>query len=131
MSIWKTKRGWTVKFKYEKRQYKKEGLASRAEAILWEAEKRKEVLAKAKPRKTPLTFSNIANRYLEHCQARMQKNTWRQKAFVYRSFIRYVGDPPAMEVTKQGVSDYLEVRRKQSGNKAANRDLRDLKALYN
>jgi integrase len=78
-----------------------------------------------------LTFSEIANRYLEDCQARMQKNTWRQKAFVYRSFIARTGDLPAVSVTKAQVIEHLQERRKGDGNKTANRDLRDLKALYN
>jgi integrase len=131
MSIWKGEWGWAAKFSFQKKQYKREGMASRTEAITWEAEKRKELLEETKPKETPLAFSDIANEYLLDCQARMQKNTWRQKAFVYRSFIGRIGDHAAINITKRQVIEHLQERRKQDGNKAANRDLRDLKALYN
>ncbi len=60
----------------------------------------------------------------------MQPNTCRQKAFVYRQFIGYVGNPLAQRVTRQMVSNYLGSTEQVRGKKAANRDLRDLKALY-
>jgi integrase len=78
------------------------------------------------------TFYDISALYLEDCEARFQLNTWRQKAFVYRSFLAFLGSNPPIEgITKQHITAYLQARRERDGNKAANRDLRDLKALYN
>lgn len=60
----------------------------------------------------------------------MQKNTWRQKTFVYRKFIELIGNKPAELVTKQDIDKHLMVRNQADGPKAANRDLRDIKALF-
>jgi integrase len=82
--------------------------------------------------------------YLEDCKARFQKNTWRQKAFVYRNFLAFINDDPAAEsITKQTFIEYLKFRRDQkdikdgklkkieNGSCVANRDLKEFKALYN
>jgi integrase len=70
--------------------------------------------------------------YLEDCEARFQKNTWRQKAFVYRNFLSFINeDPPADSISKQTFQEYLVCRTTIDGNCAANRDLKELKALYN
>jgi integrase len=70
--------------------------------------------------------------YLEDCKARFQKNTWRQKAFVYRNILTFISDDPiAEDIPKQTLVEYLKYRRHDDGNCAANRDLKELKALYN
>jgi integrase len=74
--------------------------------------------------------SELSVLYVEECAARMQRNTWRQKAFVLKSFREFVGDLPAHEISKRDIADYLSARRHEAGNKAANRDLRDIKACY-
>jgi len=81
--------------------------------------------------------------YLEDCQARFQKNTWRQKAFVYRNLLTFINDDPVAEsITKQKFIEYLISRKEQKDNKdrtaekpengvcVANRDLKEFKALY-
>lgn len=94
--------------------------------------KRKDLETQETARPIPLTFSQVSTKYLEYCQGRFQKNTWRQKAFVYRSFLRFLQDDPSAEsITSQIIGEYLQDRRETSGNIAANRDLRDLKAMYN
>ena len=112
---------------------------------------------------TPLTFAQVSNRYLESYSSDYhQKNTYRQKTFVFRAFITYHQEDP--EIEKLGPSDfraYLKarkdannfimlvkkelaveqkqflkdysflVRRKGSdGNKVANRDLKEFRAMF-
>jgi hypothetical protein len=56
----------------------------------------------------------VSTMYLEDCKARFQKNTWRQKAFVYRNFLAFINDDPAAEsITKQTFIEYLKFRRDQ------------------
>ena len=134
MSVWKDKKrkAWIAKFKYHNKQFKREGFETRAKALEWEVEKRNKLKNPPEPEMTPLTFSQISTMYLEDCQARFQKNTWRQKAFVYRNFLTCVNeDPPADSITKQTFVEYLKYRRASNGNCAANRDLKEFKALYN
>jgi integrase len=82
--------------------------------------------------------------YLEDCKARFQKNTWRQKAFVYRNFLTFINDDPEAElITKQTFIEYLKFRKEkkdktdrkakkaENGVYVANRDLKEFKALYN
>lgn len=133
MGVWKSKtRGWWVaKFQFQGKRHKKEGFKSRMEAILWESSKREELLA---PQiETPsISLHDLATEYLTHCQARMQKNTWKQKAFVYRSFLAFLGnDQPIANIITKQITDYLNNRASHRGKKVANRDLRDLKALFN
>ena len=54
------------------------------------------------------------------------------KAFVYRKFLTFFNeDPPADSITKQTFIEYLKFRGAKNGNCAANRDLKELKALFN
>ena len=134
MSVWKDQKRniWIAKFKYKRRQYKKEGFKTRSKALEWEVQKREELEKPVELEPTRLTFSQVSTSYLEDCQARFQKNTWRQKAFVYRNFLTFVNeDPPADSIPKQTFVEYLKYRRAKNGNCAANRDLKEFKALYN
>ena len=134
MGVSKSQWGWKASFWFQKKCYKKEGFRTRAEAKDWEVDRRRELEEEAKRANltSPPTFFDISAQYLEDCQARMQLNTWRQKAFVCRSFLEHLDyDPPAEDITKQEVADYLRNRQQTVSNKAANRDLRDIKALYN
>jgi integrase len=134
MGVWKSKsRGWWVaKFQHQGERYKKEGFTTRRAAVLWEAKKRQEVNARP-PKEIPMvSFQELATAYLDDIRPRMQLNTVRQKAFVYRSFIASLGaDVPVAIITTKQISDYLNTRAVEDGSKTANRDLRDLKALYN
>jgi integrase len=134
MSVWRNpKRNvWIAKFYHQNRQYKKEGFKTRSKAEGWVVEKRNQLKNPPAPEPILLTFSQASTKYLEDCQARFQKNTWRQKAFVYRKFLSYLNDDPVAEsITKQTFIEYLKYRRDLDGNCAANRDLKEFKALFN
>ncbi|MFC1515560.1 tyrosine-type recombinase/integrase [Thermodesulfobacteriota bacterium] len=134
MSVFKDKnrKVWIAKFKFQYKQYKKEGFKTRAKAWGWEMQKRNELKNPPAPETTPLTFSQVSTMYLEDCQSRFQKNTWRQKAFVYRNFISFINDDPdADSIFKQTFVEYLRHRKGKVGNIAANRDLKEFKVLFN
>ena len=134
MSVWfrEDKRWWVAKFQHQGKQIKKEGFTKKREAVLWEAQKRQEINAHP-PKEIPTVFFHeLATIYLDECRARMQLNTVRQKAFVYRSFLRFLGSETSADtISTREIGDYLNHRAALDGAKAANRDLRDLKALYN
>ena len=122
----KAKKWWVGQFRYQGKKYKKEGLKTRKEAEMWVVQKKEELM---NPQIETLTifFQELATKYLTHCKQRMQKNTWRQKSFVFRSFLNYHGTDFAVnEIQKGMATDYLSERAGSCGNKAANRDLRDL-----
>jgi len=134
MAVWKSKiKGyWVAKFQHRKKQYKREGLKTRREAVLWEAKKRQELNAAPILEIPSVYFQELATMYLNECRARMQLNTVRQKAFVFRSFLEFLeDDAPILEIYSKQINDYLRLRAQKDGNKAANRDLKEIKALYN
>jgi len=112
---------------------------------------------------TPLTFARVSNKYLSTYSSDFhQKNTFRQKTFVFRTFITFCQEDPAIEdLIPSDFTNYLKarkdandlaaldngrltkeqkefldeysflVRREGSeGNKVANRDLKEFKALF-
>jgi len=133
MGIWKVETGryaglWTYKFQYQGRQYKKRGFKTRRDAEKARNEHRQELQA---PKTTNMAFSELCNAYLDFCQGRLRDNTIRQKAFVYRSLVGFIGEDFRCDnLPKVTLAEYLARRRQEKGSKAANRDLRDLKALY-
>lgn len=146
MSVWKdpVRKIWVAKFQYQMKQFKKEGFQTRSAALEWEVEKRNELKNPPLPEPTRLTFSQVSTTYLEDCKDRFQKNTWRQKAFVFRNFLAFINDDPEAEsITKQTFTEYLKFRKEQkdeadskakkteNGVCVANRDLKEFKALYN
>ncbi len=99
---------------------------------MWEAQKRYEVGAQSQRDTPKLSFQQLVNMYLSECRAKMQLNTVRQKEFVFRCFVESLGfDPAATAVSTRQISQYLNRRATRDGTKAANRDLRDLTALFN
>ncbi|MBW2342533.1 MAG: tyrosine-type recombinase/integrase [Deltaproteobacteria bacterium] len=134
MSVWqdpKTKR-WKYKFERQKQRYKKEGFATQREAILAEAEKRSWVNAPAQTGAIPSAcLEEIILEYLEYCKKRrMATNTVRQKYFVLTSLLSDIGDKPVDKVTKEDIESYLDTRI-DSGKSTHNRDLRDIRAMFN
>lgn len=133
MGQWKDKKTgkWTAKFQFNNGTHRKKGFRTRNKAREWETTER-ERLKKLAHQSGSLHFGDLADEYISHCQARMQRNTWRQKHFVYKSFLVFVeGDRPVEEITTKQIADYLKNRALKEGNKAANRDLKEIKALYN
>ena len=159
------RKGWFVRFMMDGKIYKKEGFQTKSEALEWEANERYKIRhpeeLESKP--TPLTFAQVSNKYLQTYSGDFhQKNTYRQKAFVYRTFITFQQEDPVIEeLTPPDITKYLKARkdannlsgldekdltveqkeflkefsflvkrRGSDGNKVANRDLKEFKALF-
>jgi len=159
------KRGWFVRFMLDGKIFKKEGFPTKSAAAEWEENERYRIKHPEQqvPEETPLTFALVSNKYLgSYSSDYHQRNTYRQKAFVFRSFITFLQQDPVIEdlsppdfvkylkarkdannlarmdeseLTKEQ-QEFLKkypflIRRKGSdGNKTANRDLREFKALF-
>jgi integrase len=159
------KRGWFARFMMDGQIYKKEGFPTKSEAAEWEENERYRIKhpEQPTPEMIPLTFAKVSNEYLSTYSSDFhQKNTFRQKVFVFRTFITFFQEDPAIEeLTPSDFTKYLKarkdandlaaldndrltkeqkefleeysflVRRKGSeGNKVANRDLKEFKALF-
>ena len=60
---------------------------TQSEALRWLIKTRQKLKNPPQHEVIALSFFQGATKYLEDCEARYQKNTWRKKAFVYRSFL--------------------------------------------
>jgi integrase len=117
----------------QKRGYpfkKKRGFKTKTAAMEWERKTFQNL--KAGPKKIPLTFSQASTEYLLWSKKRRNKNTYRQKAFIFRSFIAFLCQDPAIDSIKtEMIEAYLDARFESSGGKSANRDCRELKTIFN
>lgn len=121
---------WTAKFTRDGQLYYKRGFRTKTDAQAWEADTRRGLEAVA-ARTVPL-LSEVFEEYIIYCKGRLQKNTWRQKIFVSIKLLSHIGDDPEIDrVTSQIILDYLEARKNDDGPKAANRDLREIGAMFN
>ena len=133
MGVWLNKKTgkWQYKFQYQGEVFKQEGYKTRAQAIQAEGNRRS-AAENREARILSISFQELSTKYLQYCKAYMQKNTWRQKTFIYRSFLTFAGgNIPARQISTQAIRDFLSIRFQTKGPKAANRSLRDLSALFN
>jgi len=130
MTVWHDqKKGyWIAKFRHQSRQYKREGFEKREHALKWEVEERERV---SKKPTHLIFFKELSEKYLLSCRTWMEHNTVRQKATVYRAFLTFQGsDIPVISVTREKILDFRNHHALEHGNIAANRAIRDLKALF-
>jgi len=138
MSVYKEKKSgeWTGKWMYhfwfQGEQYTKKGYKTKKDAEEAEAERKKELKNPPLELTPSISFAALATQYLQDCKARMQTNTWRAKAKYYADFVAWnKGDIEADKVTVFMLNQYLLYIHDQHGAKRANRDMKDIKAMYN
>lgn len=109
------KRGWYCRFMLDGVIYKKEGFPTKSEAAEWEDNERYRIKhpEEVQLETTPLTFAQVSSRYLETYSSDFhQKNTYRQKAFVFRTFITYQQEDPEIEkLCPPDFREYLKARK--------------------
>lgn len=128
MGCWKYPKGWRYQFQRQKKTYSGAWYKTKAEAKAAEAARVKEVEAELKKKAVPIAtiFSEIANAYLDWAERKFIAKTYKYKVFVFKNFIRVMGDLPIQEVTITNLEKYLNTR---SSNTNYNRHRRELCAL--
>lgn len=130
---YKTKAGIRYKaelYRHGKKVASKRGFDTKRDAKKWLADTGVRV-EEQEHQATVTTFSALATLYLDDVQARRQKNTYIYKRATCRRLLAFQGDFQADKITPTDIDAYLLHRRQEQGAKAANRDLRELKAVYN
>ena len=127
-----TKKGvrYRARFKHQNQVHEQSGFRTKKSAREWIAQKRLELKKRATQRPTSGAFSALAEAYLDDHEGRFTFNTLRQKSFVFSSFIALEGDLPLDYLSRAHIKSYLQAQHYERGGKAANRDLRDLHALF-
>ena len=101
------------------------------DARQWEAETREKW---TKPSGVTVLSEIIAG-YLDYSQARYQPKVYEEKVTVARRFLAFLGgekatSKPAEEITTKVIEDYLLSQAKARSNNSANRDRKNLSAMF-
>jgi integrase len=111
MSIWRHKKGWRYQFQSGGTRYAKAGFATRAEALAAQEAHKKELKA-GKVEKTPSAtdFRTAAYEHLDYCQRRFAAKTYKEKRYVYASFLATAGNLPLENYDARTLEAYLSTR---------------------
>lgn len=127
---YKTKNGihYRASFVLQGKKVTLGGFLSREEAQDWILREKE----KARVQQTPAALCHSVNSYLkELVYLEYSKNTIRYKHKAYTEFLEFSGQGITLpEITTDLVKDYHRHQRELRGNKAANRYLRELSALF-
>ena len=127
MPVWKVQgKGWRYQFQAAGKKYSKAWYPTKAAARAAEAAHKAELKKQIKTR-TAGVFSGLANDYLDAISRRITPKTLRHKAFIFRSFIAFLGDLPLSQMSVSVLEVYLRSRRI---NTNYNRHRKDLCALF-
>lgn len=139
---YKTKSGTRYRAEFEFRGVRvpKAGFSKKLEAQTWIATERLRLEEEAKRNgaATDLLTQRITKAYLDYCEGRLRPATVAQKDFVFDLLMDFMGgNRPIKEVTDSLIADFLKTSRQRATeggkdpNKTANRDLREINALFN
>lgn len=135
MSVWfdKKRKHWIYKFWKDRVAYRQGGFRTKSAAARAEREKRNELDSPATIETDTVSLVDLANLYLDHCQATFQPNTVRYKRQYFKAFIESLEDKNAAadQIPKQTFQAFLDRVATERGKKLSNRHLKELKALYN
>jgi hypothetical protein len=127
MPVWKEAKGWRYRFQVRGKKYNKAWFHTKAEARAAEAAHKAEI-KKAVPATVPtgITFSQVANEYLDYAARRFVVKTYKAKAAIFRLFISFAGDVSIQQMGLSLLESYLRTR---PGNINYNRHRKELCAL--
>lgn len=102
---------------------------TKREAKAWEADLKKQA---AKRKQTGMGFVEFAERYLDYAKAKYIGKTYTEKVKVCRDFLAFLGaDMPVAEISPRHVNDYLLAQVGERSASCANRDRKNLLAMWN
>lgn len=118
---------WRAVVKVDGHRYQKK-FDTRKDALAWEQAAKKEVTQVSRG----MAFSELVNRYLDHAKARYTKKTYEEKVLVAKSLLISLGGNDLMvdQVTPSVVDSYLLARAAGTSNNSANRDRKNLHAMF-
>ena len=121
---------YRVYFKFQGKQYSKI-VQTKNEAKEWEVLEKKR-LAKEIVDQKDLMYSLASKLYLDDCSIRMQPGTVSEKLSHYKNFALFLKNDIAVKnVSIELARTFIRSVQSAKGNKSANRNLRNLKALWN
>jgi integrase len=137
MSVYSVKnRGWRYDITLKGIRYTASGFKTKAAAKKAEAQRREEILNPTPLTEEPTTqtvmgFLELANRRLDYVKAYNSERHYTDHVYQTRKWIRQWGRLECDEITAEMIQNYLLKRFRQTSGYTANKDLRQLRALFN
>ncbi len=101
---------------------------TKRQAIAWENDFREKLSFRPKS----IDFVSFSNKYLELAASRFVNSTYQEKVALNRDFLQFIGSNLQVEeITARHIQDYLLEQTKKRGNNAANKDRKNLLAMWN
>lgn len=110
MAIWRHKKGWRYQFQVGGVRYARAGFATRGEALSAQEAHKKEVRAGKPSTPTGTDFRTATYEYLDWVQRRYSAKTYKEKVFVYKSFMEAVRNLPMGSISGKIIESYLLTR---------------------
>lgn len=123
MPLYKTVNGWRYEFQLNGVRYTKSGFKTKREATTHREKERKRIKKELKEAPADTAFKEIANQYLDYAQRKFVEKTYKQKAFVYKSFLKYTGNLEISVITSHHLHQYLNTRPSNNNYNAHRKDL--------
>lgn len=111
MAIWRHKKGWRYQFQVGGVRYARAGFQTRSEALSAQEAHKKEVRAGKPSTQTGMGLQEAMNEYLDFCKRRFSEKTYKEKVFIFRSFLLHIGmEKEVSEITSRDIISYLGTR---------------------
>lgn len=104
--------------------------STKGEAARWEVAER-ERIRRISSEPTATDLLTLCNRYLDYIEPRVTGKVFGEKKALARTILGAWGNPPVLAITPEMVSDYLSAQAAARSNNAANKDRKNLLALFN
>jgi integrase len=129
MGLWKDKkrRDWAYDFQCKGKRYGGRGFRTKAEARAAREKRRKEIKT-IKPTQHGMDFKTVASIYLDYCELKFVPKTYKYKAYVYKKFLKEIGNITITEITPHMIHTYLKTRH---SNHNYNVHRKEIRALFN
>lgn len=133
MSIWRTKWGWRADFLFRGERIIHKGFFKyKGDARQWIKDEKKALQnqEKSSSKGKDLSFWTLSQKYLADCKINYDKKTFHEKKYCLERFYKEVGDIEVTDIEPPTILDFINKRAKTQSNNAANKDRKNLKALY-
>ena len=121
MTSYKAGKVWRYDFMMNGDRYTQSGFQTKRESTAAEAARRKAV--KSARTTSGTDFKTIAYEYLDLAQRKFVTKTYKQKAFVLKSFVKHTGNLPIEQITASHLHSYLNTRPSNNNYNAHRKDL--------
>lgn len=122
---------WRAQVRHEGRIYRKDCRTKRA-AEEWEHAKREELKEVSKARiQTDMGSGDFFNRYLDHAKLSYTEGVYKEKKSLVTRFLEMFGNVSVYDVTPAMIHEFLQKQAQERSANAANRDRKNLLAMWN